>query len=94
MTEWSEEQREWLIGLVERQLNTDEVISGYLKYYALPGHLFEGILVQIVIKTGYSVSKAEQTVAYLKDILEERMEGQGKTGGGDGETGVQNHKES
>lgn len=71
MAKSTAKKKEWLKQLVNESLCTEEVITGYLEYYPLPDHVWEEMLVQIVLFAGCSVEQAETVIKNLKNTIKE-----------------------
>lgn len=67
----TEEMRLWLFDLAHGNLQDDEILSGFIKHYALRGLTVDHVVSDIVYRTTYGVPGVKTAKASLLRVLME-----------------------
>lgn len=63
----TEDHKIWLFDLAHGNLTDQEIVKGFIKYYALNGFTIGNVQDDIIFRTNYEVARAIQS---LKEALE------------------------
>lgn len=70
------EIRDWLFALVDGKLSDDEMVKGFIKYYALNGLVIGNVRQDIIFKTVIGRQKYQKPMAELRRALAEYADGE------------------
>lgn len=66
----TEEHKLWLFDLAHGNLQDDEILKGFIKYYVLSGCVLSNVIDDIVFRTHYDLDKTVGIKNKLTEVLE------------------------